>query len=80
MGINLLEFIRGGGSNTSFANDPVAEPFKSSKPRRLPYKRAMTKKLGTDAMRVGPPPSESNVSFSKMKKQRQTLKNFYSRK
>jgi len=79
MSISLLEFIRGGGGKTSFPNDPVAEPFKSSKPKRIPYKRAMTKKLGTSSMRVGPPPSEENVSFSKMKKQRQTLKNFYSR-
>ena len=63
------------------AQDPNVPLFKDPTPRSsTPYKQAMTKKLGTSSTRVGPPVNSWDVSFTKMKRQKQTIKNFRSGK
>ena len=63
------------------AQDPNVPLFKDATPKSsTPYKNAITKKHGTSSTRVGPPVNSWDVSFSKMKRQKQTIKNFRSGK
>ena len=77
MGISLLEWIR--GSNNKVKRDPSVPSFGSGANKKMmaPYKAAMKYKLGRKEMRVGPPPSTSQVPPMRERSQKRTLKNFY---